>query len=270
MQLVEDSGEWLGVNVSGRQPVVVDTELKNSTDYEKWVKEGMSLNRDYSEYKWNLGDWWNKGHKYGERKKLVDSEEWDGPKEQTCKISGVVAEAFEKFRRRNLLSYGHHAELTSLPIEEQDKLLDECEAEGHPIMRLRQRVKEVKSFLSQGWTQSQLDRRRKIEKGGVALANLSKGDDGEPIDSALLYWAEAEGHDEKITRGTDWGNPFVIGEDGDRETVISKYNKYLEMKDGLLHRLKSGELSGKLLVCWCCPDGCHGETLMKKTKEANK
>ena len=270
MQLVEDSGEWLGVNVSGRQPVVVDTELKNSTDYERWVKEGMSLNRDYSEYKWNLGDWWNKGHKYGERKRLVDSEEWDGPKEQTCKISGVVAEAFEKFRRRNLLSYGHHAELTSLPIEEQDKLLDECEAEGHPIMRLRQRVKEVKSFLSQGWTQSQLDRRRKIEKGGVALANLSKGDDGEPIDSALLYWAEAEGRDEKITRGTDWGNPFVIGEDGDRETVISKYNKYLEMKDGLLHRLKSGELSGKLLVCWCCPDGCHGETLMKKTKEANK
>ena len=128
-------------------------------------------------------------------------------------------------------------EVQSLPIEEQDKLLDECEREVHSVMRLRQRVKEVKSFLSQGWTQDQLDRRRKIEKGGVALANLSKGDDGEPIDSALLYWAEAEGCDEKITRGTDWGNPFVIGEDGDRETVIEKYSKYLEMKDGLLHRL---------------------------------
>ncbi|MAO25574.1 MAG: hypothetical protein CMJ25_32955 [Phycisphaerae bacterium] len=99
---------------------------------------------------------------------------------------------------------------------------------------------------------------------------MSKGDDGLPVDNALLCWAEAEGLDEKITRSTDWGNPFVIGEDGDRETVISKYSKYLEMKDGLLHRLKSGELSGKLLVCWCCPDGCHGDILMKKTKEANK
>tara|TARA_R110001632_G_scaffold106649_1_gene216181 strand:+ start:81 stop:893 length:813 start_codon:yes stop_codon:yes gene_type:complete len=270
MQLVEDSGEWLGINVSGSQPKIIDESRSNSTDYDKWVEEGFSLNKEYSDYKWSLGDWWNKGHAYGERKKLVDSEKWDGPSFQTCKIAGVVADSFEKFRRRNLLSYGHHAELTSLPIEEQDKLLDECEVEGHSVMRLRQRVKEVKSFLAQGWTQSQIDRRRTIEKGGVALANLSKGDDGLPVDNALVCWAEAEGCDEKITRGTDWGNPFVIGEDGDRETVIAKYGKYLEMKDGLLHRLKSGELSGKLLVCWCCPDGCHGDTLMKKTKEANK
>lgn len=258
------------INLDGRQPVVIDNDRINSGSYEEWEKEGLSLNKDYSDYKWNLGDWWNKGHKYGDRKRLVDSEEWDGPKFQTCMMAGSTANTFETFRRRKVLSYGHHLEVAALPIEEQDKLLDECETEGHSIMRLRQRVKEVKSFLSQGWTQDQLDRRRKIEKGGVALANLSKGDDGEPVDSALLYWAEAEGRDEKITRGTDWGNPFVIGEDGDRDTVISKYGKYLEMKDGLLHRLKSGELSGKLLVCWCCPDGCHGDILMNKTKEANK
>tara|TARA_B110000503_G_C7127453_1_gene405311 strand:- start:484 stop:612 length:129 start_codon:yes stop_codon:yes gene_type:complete len=40
-------------------------------------------------------------------------------------------------------------EVQSIPQEEQDKLLDECEEEGHSVMRLRQRVKEVKSFLSQ-------------------------------------------------------------------------------------------------------------------------
>ena len=258
------------INLEGRQPVVIEDDRINSTGYEEWVKEGLSLNKDYSDYKWWLGDWWNKGHKYGERKKLVDSDDWDGPSYSTCKNTAAVCSTFEKARRRANLTFGHHLETNDLPKEEQDKLLDECEREGHSIMRLRQRVKEVKSFMSQGWTQDQLDRRRKIEKGGVALANLSKGDDGEPIDSALLYWAEAEGLDVKITRGTDWGNPFVIGEDGDRETVIAKYGKYLEMKDGLLHRLKSGELSGKLLVCWCCPDGCHGDTLMKKTKEANK
>jgi hypothetical protein len=255
------------IDVSGNQPVINDS-LKNSTSYEEWVQEGLSLNKDYSDYKWSLGDWWNKGHKYGERKELVDK--WDGPKEQTCKNAGVVSEAFETYRRRYLLTWGHHAEVVPLPIEEQDKLLDECEREGHSVMRLRQRVKEVKSFLSQGWSQSQMDRRRKIEKGGVALANLSKGNDGLPVDNALLCWAEAEGLDVKITRGTDWGNPFVIGEDGDRETVIAKYRKYLDMKDGLKHRLKSGELSGKLLVCWCCPDGCHGDVLIEKTKEANK
>lgn len=258
------------INLDGRQPVVLDDDRKNSTDYDKWVEEGLSLNKDYSDYKWNLGDWWNKGHAYGERKKLIDSEDWDGPSFSTCQAAGSVANTFESIRRRIVLSFGHHMEVQVLPFEEQDKLLDECEREGHSIMRLRQRVKEVKSFLSQGWTQSQMDRRRTIEKGGVALANLSKGDDGLPVDNALVCWAEAEGLDVKITRGTDWGNPFVIGEDGDRETVIEKYSKYLEMKDGLIHRLKSGELSGKLLVCWCCPDGCHGDILMKKTKETNK
>ena len=259
------------IDLSGSQPVVIEDDRINSTEYDKWLEEGLSLNRDYSDYKWKLGDWWNKGYKYGERSKLVESDEWDGPSHGTCRIAGSIATCFEMLRRRNKLTWGHHYEIAPIEDKEwQDKLLDECEQEGHSIKQLRQRVKEVKSFLAQGWTQSQLDRRRKIEKGGVALANLSKGDDGEPVDSALLYWAEAEGHDEKITRSTDWGNPFVIGEDGDRETVISKYSKYLEMKDGLLHRLKSGELSGKLLVCWCCPDGCHGDILMKKTKEANK
>lgn len=245
-------------------------ERKNSTEYDKWVEEGLSLNKDYSDYKWRLGDWASKGDGYGWLKYTISQENWDGPSYSTCRDAAWMHDAFEMSRRRDNLSWGHHREVASLPIEEQDKLLDECEREGHSIMRLRQRVKEVKSFLSQGWTQSQLDRRRKIEKGGVALANMSKGDDGEPVDSALLYWAEAEGLDVKITRGSDWGNPFVIGEDGDRETVIAKYRKYLDMKDGLLHRLKSGELSGKLLVCWCCPDGCHGDVLIEKTKEANK
>ena len=258
------------INLDGRQPVVLDDDRINSTGYDKWREKGLALIKEYSDYKWSLGDWWNEGHAYGERKALVESEDWNGPSFTTCKNAGWLSYEFETSRRRDLLSYGHHMEVAVLPKEEQDKLLDECETEGHSILRLRQRVKEVKSFLSQGWTQSQIDRRRKIEKGGVALANMHKGDDGQPVDNALLCWAEAEGRDEKITRGTDWGNPFVIGEDGDRETVIAKYGKYLEMKDGLLHRLKSGELSGKLLVCWCCPDGCHGDTLMKKTKEANK
>jgi len=242
----------------------------NSGDYDTWVKEGLSLQKDYSTYKWDLGDWWNRGHKYGERKRLVDSDDWDGPSFSTCANTASVCKDFESSRRREVLSFGHHMETQGLPFSEQDKLLDECEAEGHSLMRLRQRVKEVKSYLAQGWTDSQIKRRKIIEKGGTALANQSKGDDGLPVDNALLCWAEAEGFDVKIGRGSDWGNPFVIGEDGDRDTVISKYGKYLEMKDGLLHRLKCNELGGKLLVCWCCPDGCHGDILVEKTKEANK
>ena len=258
------------IDLSGSQPVVIEDDRINSTEYDKWVEEGEELKKRDSQSAWCWGDWWLKGDKYGERSKKVRSDHWDGPSYSTITNRATVCSNFNLSRRRETLGFSHHQEVCELPIEQQDKMLDECEREGHSVMRLRQRVKEIKSYLAQGWTESQIKRRKALEKGGVALANMSKGDDGLPVDNALLCWAEAEGLDEKITRSTDWGNPFVIGEDGDRETVISKYSKYLEMKDGLLHRLKSGELSGKLLVCWCCPEGCHGETLIKKTKEANK
>jgi len=258
------------IDTSGNQPVVNDLPRKNSTDYDKWVKEGEELKKRDSQSAWDWGEWWLKGEKYGERSKKVRSDDWDGPSYSTITNRATVCSSFNVSRRRETLGFSHHQEVCELPIEQQDKLLDECESKGHSVMRLRQRVKEVRSYLAQGWTEGQIKRRKILEKGGVALANLSKGDDGLPVDNALLCWAEAEGLDVKITRGTDWGNPFVLGEDGDRETVITKYRKYLDMKDGLKHRLKSGELSGKLLVCWCCPDGCHGDVLVEKTKEANK
>ena len=258
------------IDVSGNQPVVNDLPRKNSTEYEKWEKEGEELKKRDSKSAWDWGDWWNSGEAYGDRSKKVRSDDWDGPSYSTITNRATVCKAFDVSLRRERLSFTHHAEVASLPQEYRDQLLDECERNSLSQLQLIQRVKEVKSYLSQGWTDSQIKRRKILEGGGVALANLSKGDDGEPVDSALLYWAEAEGKDVKITRGTDWGNPFVLGEDGDRETVIAKYRKYLDMKDGLKHRLKSGELSGKLLVCWCCPDGCHGDVLVEKTKEANK
>lgn len=258
------------INLDGRQPVVIDNDRINSSDYEKWLEEGEELNKRDSKSAWDWGDWWNNGESYGDRAKKVNSDDWDGPSHTTLRNRGSVCSRFDVSLRRDTLSFTHHAEVVSLPQEYRDQLLDECERNKLSQMQLIQRVKEVRSYLSQGWTDSQIKRRKTLESGGVALANMQKGDDGLPVDNALLCWAEAEGLDVKITRGTDWGNPFVIGEDGDRDTVISKYSKYLEMKDGLLHRLKSGELSGKLLVCWCCPDGCHGDILMNKTKEANK
>lgn len=245
-------------------------ERKNSTSYEEWEKQGEYLAKRDTKSAWDWGDWWNNGEAYGERVKKVKSEHWNGPSYDTLRNRGSVCAKFDVSLRRDTLSFTHHAEVVSLPQDYRDQLLDECERNNLSQMQLIQRVKEVKSYLSQGWTDSQMKRRKILEGGGVALANMHKGDDGLPVDNALLCWAEAEGLDVKITRGGDWGNPFVIGEDGDRETVIAKYRKYLDMKDGLLHRLKSGELSGKLLVCWCCPDGCHGDVLIEKTKEANK
>jgi Domain of unknown function (DUF4326) len=62
-----------------------------------------------------------------------------------------------------------------------------------------------------------------------------------------------------VGRPTKWGNPFVIGRDGDRQTVIAKHKVWIVRQPTLTAALH--ELRGKDLVCWCAPEACHAETL---------
>ena len=67
-----------------------------------------------------------------------------------------------------------------------------------------------------------------------------------------------------VGRGSPWGNPFIIGKDGDRMQVIHKYQKlvnenmlsnYPEFYEWLL------PLKDKDLVCFCAPLPCHADIL---------
>jgi hypothetical protein len=64
-----------------------------------------------------------------------------------------------------------------------------------------------------------------------------------------------------IGRGSKWGNPFKIGVHGNREEVIAKYEEYLMNSNELLSSLN--ELKHKNLVCYCNPQSCHGDVLLK-------
>ena len=61
--------------------------------------------------------------------------------------------------------------------------------------------------------------------------------------------------------GSRWGNPFRIGADGDRATVIRKF------EETTLPTLDLRPLRGKHLVCFCAPRACHADVLLR---EANK
>ena len=65
-----------------------------------------------------------------------------------------------------------------------------------------------------------------------------------------------------IGRPTKWGNPFVIGKDGDRDEVIAKYRQWLLERPAMIEAAKH-ELAGKDLVCFCSPKGCHGDVLLE-------
>lgn len=64
-----------------------------------------------------------------------------------------------------------------------------------------------------------------------------------------------------IGRGSQWGNPFRIGQDGDRATVIAKHERWLADQHHLLRALD--ELRGHDLVCFCAPRACHGDLLAR-------
>lgn len=74
-----------------------------------------------------------------------------------------------------------------------------------------------------------------------------------------------EPFDVYIGRGPlGWGNPFIIGPDGDRWDVVRKYRAWVMRpeKARFRERVKK-ELSGKVLGCWCAPKACHGDILLE-------
>ena len=66
-------------------------------------------------------------------------------------------------------------------------------------------------------------------------------------------------YDIYIGHGTIWGNPFVIGKDGNRKEVIDKYRIYAQGNKEILESLP--KLKNKVLGCWCKPKPCHGDVL---------
>lgn len=75
-------------------------------------------------------------------------------------------------------------------------------------------------------------------------------------------------YDIYVGRGADpktgvpgiWGNPFVVGQHGDRGDCIILHREWIVTQYALMSRIE--ELRGKILGCWCAPDSCHGDTLL--------
>lgn len=71
-----------------------------------------------------------------------------------------------------------------------------------------------------------------------------------------------------IGRPSKWGNPFSHLPNtmadffvSSREEAVDKYEDYLRNNKYLIECL--GELDGKILGCFCKPQRCHGDILIK-------
>jgi len=83
--------------------------------------------------------------------------------------------------------------------------------------------------------------------------------------SATVVHCKRDKYDIYIGRGSKWGNPYSIGVDGTREEVIEKYKQYIVTQTHLMDTLP--ELIGKRLACFCHPQACHGDILVKLVNE---
>ena len=72
-----------------------------------------------------------------------------------------------------------------------------------------------------------------------------------PITSPFLY----------IGRGSKWGNPFRLRDFETRRRCVDSFKNYLLQDANLFNALH--ELDGKVLVCHCAPDLCHGNILIE-------
>lgn len=70
-----------------------------------------------------------------------------------------------------------------------------------------------------------------------------------------------EACDVYIGRPGKWGNPFKITATRDRDEVIRLFEVYLNSHPTLKKDLE--ELRGQRLGCWCSPEACHGDVLVK-------
>lgn len=73
-------------------------------------------------------------------------------------------------------------------------------------------------------------------------------------------------------QSSNFSNPFKLNKDGTRDEVIEKYEKYIIKKleeDNLLQK-ELLEMKGKNLGCWCAPEHCHGNILLKLIEKYDK
>jgi len=108
--------------------------------YSSWTDLGIRLARYANGTAWWLGDWMVFGrHKYGRRYR--DALAATGLDYQTLRNYAVVARRFEPSRRREDLSFHHHAEVCKLDDQTQDYWLDVASAHRWSRNELRRRIR---------------------------------------------------------------------------------------------------------------------------------
>jgi hypothetical protein len=152
MQVTTSSraGQWpaapqgsVSLQAGPRDVVVIPgrgLRLPQQLPFERWLQVGRRLADIYSSSAFCLGDWLAYGQAAyaGRYRAAIERTSLDY---QTLRNYAWVARRFSLSRRRDSLSFGHHAEVAALPGAEQDFWLRKAEELSWSVKQLRRQVR---------------------------------------------------------------------------------------------------------------------------------
>ena len=113
----------------------------------EWESDGLELGereRSAKSLPWDIGDWWNRGQRYGERARIVGRAGWSGPTHGVCRETGRVAERWPPSKRFDTLEFWHHQIVAVLSDDVAIPLLQAAENQNLSANELRALVKQYR------------------------------------------------------------------------------------------------------------------------------
>ncbi|MFD9006327.1 LmbU family transcriptional regulator [Streptomyces sp. NPDC059582] len=121
----------------------VGLQIPDVLSFEEWERAGRQLAGVVDSSAWWLGDWltYGKDH-YADR--YQHGIRGAGLQYQTLRNYAWVARRFDMSRRHARLTFQHHAEVASLPAQEQDRWLSRAEESSWTTKQLRTALREAR------------------------------------------------------------------------------------------------------------------------------
>ena len=118
----------------------IGLEVPRNLSFEAWIRLGEELSSFATSSAWCLGDWLIYGETFfsGRYQDAIERTSLDY---QTLRNCAWIARKFPVYRRHDGLSFGHHAEVASLPEPEQDYWLRKAKSLGWSRNALRSQVR---------------------------------------------------------------------------------------------------------------------------------
>ncbi|MFI1018256.1 LmbU family transcriptional regulator [Streptomyces sp. NPDC020965] len=181
----------------------VGLHIPEGLAFEDWERAGRQLSGLLNSSSWWLGDWLIYGKdQYADR--YERGIRAAGLQYQTLRNYAWVARRFELHRRRPALSFQHHAELASLPVDEQEAWLDRAERMKWNTKRLRNAVRAEREDASQ-------------QPSAVAATHRLA-----VPDNRLQWWHKAAAHS-----GTELGEWVTATLDAAASQVLKESDRHL-------------------------------------------